>query len=360
MKKTFIVVLFCLIFISIPAYSEITATIVGSITNTGAFGLAAAQILQNINSIIYDYSVTLNSIAPFVTDSFAISIVNSMPIGVKKIKNFTFGFAINPAASFSKIDFWNTDNQGAAGSVPKAGVGVNVSLFGGISLGERFDLYFSGSYVPAAVFDAIKYKPQEFTLSIMSVGTKLRYVLLNKNKKKTNDFAGIAISPGLFFGYNKLNYNKTPLDLSANYDTGITNGFGTPPTFPGVLQVTDAGITTKIYVLTLDVEISFFFSFFKILNVYVSVGGSLNFSWMQMDGRVGVSNTITTYTPAATPMTETGFISITGKTSGSQILPRVSLGLEFNLFVRIILQGTASWSKGQGLYSGTFAIRFEF
>jgi len=273
-----------------------------------------------------------------------------MPIGVKKIKNFTFGFAVNPAASFSKIDFWNTDNQGAAGGVPKAGVGANISLFGGISLGERFDLYFSGSYVPQAAFDLIKYKPQEFSLSIMSVGTKLRYVLVNKGQNKKSDFAGIAISPGLYFAYNTLNYNKSALDLSAEY---------TPPApalSPGIFKITDAGITTKIYVLTLDVEISFFFTFFKILNLYISIGGSLNFSWMEMDGQLKVSNTL--YIPGA--VTETGELTITGKTYGSQILPRVALGLEFNLFVRIILQATASWSKGQGLYSGTFAIRFEF
>lgn len=345
MKNKFLIYFFALFIFSLPCYSDITGRIIWD--NDPPFGGLVPDLDTNVNTILYDFSVSLNSIASFVSDSFSLATVNSTPIGVKKISNFSLGLSINPAVSFDKLKFYEDNFTNSAGSLPKIGAGINVSIFFGISLGERFDLFVSAIYLPKQIFNMIKYKPEGFDISIMSAGLKLRYSLLSENKKQ--DFSGITVSPGVYWGYNTLTYKNT-INQTSTYNTGITF----PPGYEtGTLSLTNLDMNVKVIVITFDLEIMFYFNFIKIINVFAGFGGSLSLSYLNMDSNITVSNDIS-------GNVESGRINLTGKTSGSKVIPRIVFGTEINLFVRILIQGVISWSKGQGLFGGTFAFRFEF
>ncbi len=331
---------------------------------TGTYGDVTidAEIATMMDSIVYDYSSSLNGFSVFITDSFNLASINSIIIGENKLKNITFGITINVSGSIENpSDPFQVESTSSAAAFPRAGAGYNLSIFAGFSLSKRFDLLFSFSYISESMskyaIDALVQlfgsNFAGFEISTYSGGVKLRYTLISKNVSKSTGFAGLTISPGFFFSYIPLNYSKTGINASSSYDTGIPVPPATAGADTGTFTINDLNVNSSIYIIVLDIEITFYLKLFKILNFYVGAGGSLSFSHFIIDATLDCDNEVN-------GASNGGYLKISGTEYGSGLLVRTFGGFELNLYVLISLQGTISWSNGQPLYGATFAFRFAF
>jgi hypothetical protein len=361
MKKNITLLIFFL-FLPLNAFSELNITVGGPMT-TSSYGDPAidAEINTMMNSIIYDYSSGLNGFSVFILDSFNLANINAMPIGDNKLSNITLGFTVNFTGSVENPNNpFSTETASSAAPVPKIGFGFNAGAFLGISLGKRFDLIFSATYIHEkwigqgldALLGMFGQSLNGFTMSVLSLGTKLRYTLISKKIAESTGFAGLTVSPAFYFSYNPIEYKKTGLGISADYDTGIPVPPAPAGSDTGTFTLQDLTFKGSLYTIVIDLEILVYIKLLKVLNLYIGAGGSLSLSYLSIDAQIDCTNEVnsTTYD---------GYLKITGTEKGSVILPRVIAGFEINLFVRIGLQASISWTKGQALYGATFAIRFE-
>ncbi len=360
-KSALFITLFLLL--NVYAFCELSIKTGGPMT-TANYGDPAinAEINTMMNSIIYDYSSGLNGFSVFVSDSFNLANVNSVPIGENKLDNITFGFSINFSGSVDNPkNPFDTSGGSSAAPLPKVGAGINVSLFAGLSLGKRFDILFSFMYIKDdwaeaglnSVAEMFGSSVNGFSISFLSMGTKVRYTLTSKSVSESTGFAGLTISPGFYFAYAPIKYNKNGLGLSADYNTGIPVPPAPAGADKGKFKIQGLDFSSTLYVIVIDLEITFYIKLIKVFNLYFGAGGSLSFSHFVIDSKIDCENEVNSNS-------FDGYVSITGKEFGSTILPRAFAGLEINLFVRMGFQFTISWTKGQALYGATFAMRVGF
>jgi hypothetical protein len=337
MKKKTAIILF-LINLCIVSYS-LNINAGGALTTSTYGGLVPAGLVPTlVNTILFDYAYALDNIFSQTTDSFNLTMANTTSIGDIKIKRFTIGANVHAASSVNLSKPVNS----AAGGLPSIGGGANASVLFGMSLGKKWDLLFSASYVPYTTLYDIKFR-------IFSGGTTIRYSYRKKNASNFAGYQGLSIALGGFFSYNNVSYKNTGINKSSTYDTGVPIvGAET-----GILEVKTLDFSGKIYVITADIDVRFYFKVFYILNLFASVGGSINFSYLNSNGLTEAENTIN-------GVTETGNINFSGKSYASKITPKITGGFELNLVVRILVQGNISWTKGNTLYGATCGFRFQF